>query len=179
MPDEIDALVKFTDGWEQDGVGKDGLPIYRPALRITLSKPPYLQIEREATDDDRETFAEQYRLYEKTHAAKVEVSGYPLAMWPAISAAEFQMCAQRGIATVEQLAALAGKKGVDAPAQITEIAQRAKRMVELQKETGRHEARIHELEAEVAALSAELKECHAQMSAQNALINTLRPVKAA
>lgn len=175
MADAIDALVKFHEGWEQDGVGKDGLPIYRPALRITLSKPPYLQVEREATDEDREAFGDAYRLFEKTHAVKTEVRGYPLAMWPAISGAEFQMCAQRGIATVEQLAALAGKKGLDAPPQILEVAQRAKRMVELQKETGQYEARIHDLEAERDQLAAELKECLAQMSAQAALINNLRP----
>jgi septal ring factor EnvC (AmiA/AmiB activator) len=120
-------------------------------------------------------FPDALRLYEKTKGAKVEVNGYPLAIWPAISPAEFEMCAQRGIATVEQLAAIAGKKGSDAPAQIMEIAQRAKRMVELQKETGRYEALIHSLEAQVKALTAELSECHAQMSAQNSLINTLRP----
>ena len=88
MPDEIDALVTFTDGFTQAGVSKDGLPIYRLTPMITLSTPPYLQVgPREATDDEKEQFADAYRLYEKTAHAKSEIDGYPLAMWPAMAAA--------------------------------------------------------------------------------------------
>lgn len=176
MPDEIDALVKFSEGWEQDGTGKDGLPTYRSTTIITLSKPPLLQVgPREATEEEKEQFAEAYKLFEKTRAGRDEVSGYPLALWPAIYAADYQMCAARGIYTVEQLAAFANKKNTDVPAPIIELAKRAKRMVELQKEVGQFEARIHDLEGQVEALDGELKEARATIAAQNSLINTLRP----
>lgn len=172
MSDVVDAFVKFYDGFEQDGVGKDGMPLFKSALMIRLSKPPYLMVERPAEDSDIENFPDPYRLYTNSQESKKTISGYPLALWPALNSAEFEMCAQRGIGTVEQLAAL-GKKG-DQPPQIVELVARAKRMVELQKNVGQFEAQIHDLEGQVAALNETLAEARATISAQTTLIDQLK-----
>ena len=172
MPDEIDALIKFNPGWAEDGTGEDGLPLYRETGRITLAKPPYTVVEREATEEDKENFAGAWVLFQKTgEARKTDVEGYPLALWVAITPAEFQMCAQRGIATVEQLAKVTGDT---APPQIRELAERARKMVALQKETGRFEVKIRDLEQQKEALQAELTECKSIIAGQSAVIDQLK-----
>ena len=163
MPDEIDALIKFNAGWAEDGVSEDGLPKFRETVRITLAKPPYTLVEREATDEDQENFPGPWALFQKTaEARKADVEGYPLALWVAITPAEFQMCAQRGIATVEQLAKLTGDT---MPPQIRELVDRAKKMVALQKDTGRFEVKVRDLEQQLEALQAELAECKTTIAA--------------
>lgn len=173
MPNEIDAFVKFYDGFVQDGIGKDGMPIYKAAPMIVMSKPPYLQTEpAPATEADFENFPAPYKLYTNTKATKKTATGYPLAMWVGIDVAEFEMCAARGITTVEQLAAL-GKKG-DQPPQIVELVNRAKRMIELQKNIGQFEAVIRDLEGKVAALTGTLEEAKATIAAQSTMIDQLK-----
>lgn len=177
MPDVIDALVRFKAGWVEDGLGPDSLPLFRETVSIVLSKPPYLQIEREATEEDFEQFGEPYRAFLKEQGGrKPTEEGYPLALWPVITPADFQICAVRGIYTVEQLAK---QRGDGMPPQIRELAARAKRLIELQGKTGKFETIIRQLEAERDTLAAELKEANTTISAQNSLINQLRPTKAA
>ena len=94
-------------------------------------------------------------------------------LWPAISPAELHMCLVRDITTVQDLAKLI-KAGPNVPPQITEIAKRAAKMVELQGKVGRHAEVINELTNERDALMEQLKEAHATISAQNTLINTLK-----
>ena len=173
------AFAKFEDGWEQDGVSKDGMPKFRPALMIRLSKPPYLQVTREATEDDIEHYSEPYKLYQKLKAGRdVDgIEGYPLALWAAITRAEFDQLISHGIVTVEQLAKIGDRKGAVAakvPEAIMVLAQRAKRMVALQKDQGRYEEIINEITAERDQLAEQLKEAHAALSASNAQVNTLQ-----
>jgi septal ring factor EnvC (AmiA/AmiB activator) len=141
---------------------------------ITLAKPPHLKLERVADEQDIENFPGPYKLYVNTKQTKKTTTGYPLAMWPAIDAAEFEMCAQRGIATVEQLAAVSNKKN-DQPPQIVELVARAKRLVELQKNVGKFEAVIRDLEGQLGAVSAELKEARETIAAQSTIIEQLKP----
>jgi len=54
-----------------------------------------------------------------------------------------------------------------------------KKMIELQKETGRHEARITELEGMIAALREQNNEFRAQLESNNVLIATLKARAAA
>jgi len=173
------AFAKFEDGWEQDGVSKDGMPKFRPVLIIRLSKPPYLEVRREAGEDDIEHYSEPYKLYLKLKAGRDidKVEGYPLALWSAITRAEFDQLIGHGIVTVEQLAKIGERKGAVAakvPEPIMQLAQRAKRMIELQKSQGRYEAIINELTAERDQLNEQLRESHVALSAANALTNTLQ-----
>lgn len=177
MSDNI-ALISFFEGWEQSGTGKDGMPLFREVVKIRKSVPPLTQVEYLATEADFEEFPLQYQLFRKQQGARrPEVEGYPLALWPVISPADFQNCAAREIYTVEQLAKLATSK--DVPPPIVELAKRAKKLVELQASTGKFEVIISELTAERDALAAELKDANATISALNAQISVLRPARAA
>jgi ribosomal protein L29 len=171
------SYAKFEDGWEEDGVGKDGMPTFKPRLFIVFSKPPYLQTRREAEEDDIEQYSEPYKLYLKQKAGRDidQVEGYPLALWAAISKAEFDQLVSHGILTVEQLAKLADRKGgAKMPEPIVLLAARAKRMIALQKEQGRYEATIEQLRQERDALASELTELRTQLASANAVINTLQ-----
>ena len=72
-------------------------------------------------------------------------------------------CLVRDIATVEQLAKL--RRRAPSPTcrrEIIELAKRRERMVELQSDTGRHEAKITELEGQIGALREQNNELRAQ-----------------
>lgn len=184
MPDPVDAFITFYDSYEQDGVGPDGLPMFHPIVMIRKAKPPLLQVDAVATEADFEQFEEPYKFYLKQRKARsVEQDGYPLSLWPVLDPAELQMCAARDIFTVEQLAALAGRKADDVIPQIKELAQRAKKLIALQKETGRFEIIINDLTQQRDALADQLREANATISAQNAMVAQLtaraHPVAAA
>ena len=36
------TLVRFSTGWERDGNGPDGLPLFRETTRVRMDRPPYL-----------------------------------------------------------------------------------------------------------------------------------------
>src|SRR4029077_13815908 len=138
------ALVCFSSGWERDGNGPDGMPLFRETIRVRMDRPPYLSIEREAEEEDFTDHPGPYALYEKTREARKTIVGYPLALWPACPPHIFQMCAVRDIHTVEQLAQLVAKKRraeVDQtpPPDIIEIADRAAKMIDLQSKAGQYE----------------------------------------
>lgn len=173
MADPVDALITFFESWQQDGVGKDGLPLFREVLMIRKAKPPLLEVTGEATAEDIEAFPEPYRLFEKKRGARTaKVEGYPLSMWPVVSPAELAMCAARDILTVEQLAGL-GKRD-DIPPQLRELGARAKKMIELQGKVGKFEVIINELTAQRDVLAEQLREANQTISAQNALIGQMR-----
>ena len=175
MPDPVDAFITFYDSYEQDGLGPDGLPLFRAVTMIRKAKPPLLQVDAVASDDDIAQFAEPYALYLKQRSARgTEHEGYPLSLWPVIDKAELMMLAARDIFTVEQLAQLANRKADDVIPQIRELAQRAKKLVALQKETGRYEVIINDLTQQRDALAEQLREAHATISAQNAMLATVQ-----
>jgi hypothetical protein len=177
------AIISFYEGWEEDGVGPDGLPLFKPVTRIRKAVPPYTQVDYVAVEDDYDEFPMQYQLFKKAQAArKPAVEGYPLALWPVISQADYQNCVARDIVTVEQLAKLAQRRSTnDIPAPIIELAKRAAKMIELQSSVGRFETVITDLTAQRDQMAAELKEANATISAQNSLIGQLRqsPAKVA
>lgn len=173
MSDNI-AIIAFFEGWQRtEASGPDGLPLFTEQVMIRKSVPPYTEITRAATAEDIEEFPEPYRLFQKQQAGRKPVEdGYPLALWPVISAADFQNCAAREIYTVEQLAQLANKRSstVEIPPPILELAKRAKKMVELHKEVGKFEGVIDQLTAERDTLLGELKEANATIAAQNTML---------
>lgn len=175
MPDEIDALVTFYESWVEDGVGADGLPLFREVIMIRLSKWPQTQVDYVATDEhlNNPQFREALDVFNKQRKGRdLSVEGYPLALWPVISPATLKMLTARDIFTVEQLAAI--KKGPDVIPEVAELAQRAKRLIELQGKTGKYEAIITDLTAQRDAILEQLKEAHATISAQNSMIGMLQ-----
>lgn len=171
------TLVRFVSGWAEDGLSKDGLPHYRETLKIIKERPPYLLIEREATDDDIAENRDPYALYEKEQRAKKKTpasGGFPLVLWPVCNAAEIQMLAARDIYTVEQLAKMAGRGHEGMPGELRELAERAKKMVQLSSEIGKFEAIILEKDGQIEALTDQVRELRDTIKAQDGLINGLK-----
>ena len=171
------TLVRFSDGYEEIGVGKDGLPLYRPQLMIQLDRPPYLSLHRVATDVEIEEYDSAYQLYLKETKGRTSLSleeGYPLALWPAMREHELRMCAARDINTVEQLAKLVKRKAHDMPSEIIELAKRAQTLLELQGELGKFEDVVKTKDGIIEALKEQLDEAQKKIAADKALIDTLK-----
>lgn len=171
------TLVRFTMGWVDQGTGPDGLPLYADQLMVEMDRPPYLSLRRPATEEDIEEYSGPYALFQKEqkgrHAIKAE--GYPLSMWPACSEAEFKMLAARDVYTVEQLAKLGGRKTNDGmPAEIKELADRAVKLVAMQKDVGKFEALIRDKDGQIEVLREQVEEAGKTIAAQKTLIDTLR-----
>ena len=178
MAEESQALIRFTQGWAEDGVSPDGLPRYRETVRIIKSVPPYTQVEYEATEQDFEENPGPYQMFMKAEGARrlqPHQDGFPLALWPVVSVAQFKMLAARDIVTIEQLAKLADRRADDGmPGEFKELAQRAKQMLALSSELGKFEAIIRGQVGQIDALKEQVTELNATVSAQNSLINTLK-----
>lgn len=179
MSHDTPTLVRFYSGWERDGNGPDGLPLYRETVRVRMDRPPYLGIERVAEDVDILDHPEPYELYQKTCEGRKTIVGYPLALWPACPPHIFQMCAIRDIHTVEQLAQLVSKKRRSeaiktVPPEVIEVADRAVKMIELHAKTGQYEDIVTNLEGQLAALKEQLTEAANTIAGQKTLIETLR-----
>ena len=173
------TLVRFSTGWERDGNGPDGLPLFRETTRVRMDRPPYLSIEREAEEADIVDHPGPYALYEKTCEARKQIVGYPLALWPACPPHIFQMCAVRDIHTVEQLAQTVSKKRraeatKTMPPDIIEIADRAVQMMDLHSKAGQYEAIVTDLQAQLDAMKEQFAEAISTISAQKTLIDALR-----
>ena len=172
------TLVRFSSGWVQDGNGPDGLPLYRETTRIRLDRPPFLSLEREATDEDIADYPQPYDLYKKTVEARGAIVGYPLVLWPACPPHIFQMCAARDIHTVEQLAQIVSKKRraetvKSVPPDVVELADRAAKMVELHAKAGQYEELITSLEGQIEALKEQVGEAISTIAQQKAVIDRL------
>ena len=175
MAEETQALIRFVEGWAEDGISEDGMPRFRPTVRIIKSIPPFTQVDYEATEQDFADFPYQHQAFLKEHEAREMQpgeAGFPLALWPVISPAIFKMLSARDIVTVEQLAKLAGR--TDAPGEIREVADRAKAMLAMSANLGKFETIIRELKGEKEVLTEQVKELGAALSAANAMINTLK-----
>jgi len=173
------TLVRFSSGWERDGNGPDGLPLYRETVRVRMDRPPFLSLEREAEEADITDHPGPYELYQKTCEARKAIVGYPLAMWPVCLPHIFQMCAARDIHTVEQLAQLVSKKkraeaAKTMPPEILEVADRAVHMVELHAKAGQYEELVNTMQSQLDAMKEQYAEAISTISAQKALIDTLR-----
>jgi hypothetical protein len=173
------TLVRFSTGWERDGNGPDGLPLYRETTHVRMDRPPYLSIERVADDADIAEHPGPYALYEKTCEARKQIVGYPLALWPACPPHIFQMCAVRDIHTVEQLAQVVSKKRraeavKTVPPDIIEIADRAVKMIELHAKAGQYEELVNDLQGQLDAMKEQFQEAISTISAQKTLIDALR-----
>jgi hypothetical protein len=174
---DFPALIHFYQGWALDPgkVSGDGLPIYVDTVMIQIEKPPLLKLNRAATKEDFTTYVDEYEVFKnqlKARGAVVADDGYPLVMWPVLSPADVETFAARKIYTVEQLAALAGNRNL--PGNLAELALRAERLMDMQKNFGKYEALLTESNAQLSEATAQLNEARMTISAQNSLIDTLK-----
>ena len=173
------TLVQFNAGWERDGTSADGLPYYRQTIRIRMDRPPYLGIERVADESDIAEHPMPFQLFQKEQAARKQSysEGYPLSMWPACNEAEFKMLTDRDITTVEQLAKFArDKRGAPTgmPAELQALADRAKKLLELQKGAAKYEDLLKDRDGRIEALEEQLKDAVVTIATQKSLIGTLQ-----
>jgi hypothetical protein len=175
---ETPTLVQFKAGWERNGTGKDGLPIYRQTIIIRMDRPPYLSIERVADEDDIRSHPMPFELFQKEQAARSQSysEGYPLSLWPAVSEAAFRMLVDRDITTVEQLAGLHRKgRGSDVlPAELRELAERAVKLMELQKGAAKFEELLKDRDGRIEALEEQVKAASVTIAQQRTQIDQLR-----
>lgn len=177
MAEETQALIRFKEGWAEDGTGDDGLPRYRPTVRIVKSVPPLTQVEYEATQADFDDYPGPYQLFMKEQAARTQKpgeAGFPLALWPVVSVAQFKMLTDRDITTVEQLAKYAGRRDSSMPGDLVELADRARAMMAMSANVGKFEGQLRDRDGQIEVLKEQLKEAHASLSAANALVHTLK-----
>lgn len=169
------TLVKFIAGWERDGTGSDGLPIYRSTIKIRLDRPPYLSVERVADESDIAEHPMPFQLFQKEQAARNQsyADGYPLSMWPAVGEAEFKMLVDRDINTVEQLAGL-HKKHNALPPELRELAERAVKLIALQKGAPKFEELLKERDGRIEALTEQVKEAMLTIATQQTELDRLR-----
>ena len=174
------TLVMFEAGWERDGTGSDGLPLYRSNIIVRMDKPPYLSIERVATEDDIRDHPAQFQLFQKEQSARNQSysEGYPLSLWPAVNEAEFKMLVDRDITTVEQLAGLhrtsKGSGTNNLPSEIRDLAERAAKLVVLQKGAPKFEELLKERDSRIEALEEQVKDASQTIASLKTQIDTLR-----
>ena len=172
------TLVRFVAGWAEDGLGEDGMPRYRQTVHVIKERPPYLRVEREATEEDFEENPGPYSLFQKEQAArgaKTTASGFPLALWPAVGPAELRMLAARDIVTVEQLAKRGERGGDDKmPAELKELAERAREMLGMAKDIGQYEEMLRDREARLGVLKEQVVELQNTIKTQDGIINSLK-----
>jgi hypothetical protein len=172
---DFPALVRFYIGFNEIGIGKDGLPMFEEVVRIKKSKPPLLEVDYVACEADFEECEDAYKMFLKSEKGrKAEgLQGYPLALWPVPSPSELHECFMHDLYTVEQLAKIGASSKL--PPAIIELSKRAKKMVELSKSQGKYEAIITELEGQLAAL----KEANTELRTLNEMQKTKLDILAA
>ena len=176
------TLARFHLGFEEDGVGKDGMPQYREVLKITLARPPYLEITRVADEQDFDDYPDPYKLFQREQKGKAQTGaeGYPLIMWPALNEADLQSCLIREIYTVEQLALVAkrGDRG-DVPPSIMEMARAPSGWSSCSAKPAATKRRPTSWRAKSRRCREQNNEFRAQLDAANSLIATLKARAAA
>lgn len=172
------TLVMFHMGWVEDGVGPDGLPLFKDQLMIVKSRPPLLRLESAATEADIDEYPEPYALFQREQAGmKVNPEqGYPLAMWPAASASQVKTLGAREIYTVEQLAKLSarGAKNEGMPSDLKELAERAGKLLAMQKEVGKFEQIIRDKDGQIEALREQVDDALKTIAAQKTAMQALK-----
>ncbi|KQT52266.1 MULTISPECIES: hypothetical protein [unclassified Aureimonas] len=140
---------KFYDRATDTGqTGEDGKAVYRLATYFLYQVDANNTVDREARQEDFDRFPVEYGVYDRTR--QPDADGFPLAAWPGINAADRQGLADRGIFTVEKLAATDMAR---APSDLREAQEKAKAFLAKTSSDGpKLAARIAELEDENAGL---------------------------
>ena len=173
-------LVRFFSGWERDGNGPDGLPLFRETIRVRMDRPPYLSIEREAEEDDITDHPGPYELYKKTCEARKDhrrlsagaVARLSSAYFPDVRRARHPHCRAAGADWSPRSAAAEAVKTM--PPDVIELADRAVKMIELHGKAGQYEELVTDLQGQLEAMKEQFTEAVSTISAQKTLIETLR-----
>jgi hypothetical protein len=174
------TLVQFKSGWERFGTSADGLPYYRATIIIRLDRPPHLSVARVASEEDIHENPLPFQLFQKEQAARKQSysEGYPISMWPAVNEAEFRMLSDRDVTTVEQLAKLhrtgRGSGENNLPAEIRELAERAVKLIDLQKGAGKYEELLRERDGRITAMEEQMQDALVTIATQKTLIEALQ-----
>ena len=168
------TLVRFKAGWERDGTGDDGLPLYRQNIIVRMDRPPTLSVERVAEEDDFINHPTQFQLFQKEQAARKQSysEGYPLSLWPAVNEAEFQMLVDRDVTTVEQLAKMTRTPNL--PPELKELAGRAAKLMDLQKGAAKFEHLLRERDGRIEVLTEQVNDAMQTINAQRTMIDQLK-----
>lgn len=168
------TLARFYASWKHGGTGTDGMPVYYETIMIRLDRPPYLSVQREAEQVDYDDHPQAFEMFKREQASrKVTLAeGYPLTLWPACTEPLFKMLADRDVHTVEQLAKLAKKQ--DMPAELKELADRAVKLVELQKGPGKYEELLRARDGKIRALEETIDDQKKTIMGQQSLIEGLQ-----
>jgi hypothetical protein len=97
--------------------------------------------------------------------------GYPLTLWPACTEPLFKMLADRDIHTVEQLAKM---RKDTMPPELKELADRAVKLMELQKGPGKYEDLLRARDGKIRALEETIEEHKKTIMGQQSLIEGLQ-----
>ena len=170
------ALVHFYLGWDDLAeTSEDGLPVFKKVTMIQIERPPTPNLHRVASPQEFVDYPDEYAVFKneiKGRDPAIAEIGYPLVMWPALAPHEVATFTARGIFTVEELAKLAGRR--DMPANLADLALRAERMMDMQKNFGKYEAMLRQRDAELAEANEQLKDMRGTISAQNSMLDALR-----
>ncbi|SHI51574.1 hypothetical protein SAMN02745911_0393 [Aureimonas altamirensis DSM 21988] len=153
-------MIRFFDKAEPSGLGPDGLATYRLETYFECYRDFATRIVRRARPADIAAYPAQYAAYTQARTAADE--GFPLCAWPAADEAVQLGLAERGIRTVERLAAA---DLASAPIEYREAKERAEAFLQTLREEGpQRAAEVQRLRAEVAALAAENAELRAALA---------------
>lgn len=169
------ALVQFVSGWERDGTSGDGLPYYKATIIIRMDRPPLLSVSRIADENDLSEHPLPFQLFQKEQQARrlSYSEGYPLCMWPAVNEAEFRMLVDRDVTTVQQLAGLHGKaKGL--PPELVELAERAAKLIQMQKGAPKYEELLKDRDGRIEALTEQVSDAALTIAALKTQVEQLR-----
>lgn len=152
-----------------------GRPIYedRDHVSIIIPGDKNSSIEREATDDDKQKFAEEYAAFKA--GAREKMTGTPLSAWSAMPPSLVKEFEYLNVYTVEHLAGLtdAAKQTFGMGAQ--QWVDTAKAFLDSSKSTGAVQKAI----ADKQRAEDELKRARATIKQQEDEINRLKAAKAA
>ena len=162
-------LVKFfVKPWlDQGQTQKEGRPIYVDKEYIDIRVPGSRDnICRPASLEDKQRFAEHYRMFKERTSEDPKITGTLLKEWPLISRSQAENLAFINVKTVEQLAEVAdvhisqmmGMNQLKAKAkEWLEAAKEREAAQELEAKLEQRDDQIAELTAAVAELSKQLK----------------------
>jgi hypothetical protein len=136
-------------------------------VKILLPGDKNTEVDRPATVDDKERFAQQYARFLQKKEAVIE--GTPLEHWPVMDPATVEDCKASKIFTVEQVADLSDMQIQKLGMGYRELSKKAKAFLEYAKDTAlpqKQAAEIERLHADNGELKRQLAELAARVEAQ-------------
>ncbi|MGO7279378.1 hypothetical protein ACCT18_29445 [Rhizobium ruizarguesonis] len=87
---------------------KEGRPIFKDVEFVTIfiAGDKHTEVQRVATDHDKERFSDAYKRFKEGAAAREQMVGTPLAQWSYLKPSQIKELESINIYSVEQLAAL-------------------------------------------------------------------------